>query len=291
MSYQVAGRPPAKIRPGVVTAGAFLLYVVAALILLLGALSAVTVFGYGDLITSQVVQGIPVGQMTRIVAIVTSILYVVLAAGAIATGVLVSKGRAPARVVAWSLAGVIALCCGCQSISGLLSSSLQTSQLQTTDPNIENALNSIPSWINVANEAGSIGLVFSSIAVIVLLSVPAANDFFRKEEQVWVPPTWNGEPGYAFPPGAPQPYPQPPQVPQYPQYPSAQPYPPAQAYPPAQPYPPAQSYPPASQPPYPPAQSYPPAQPYPPAQSYPPGTPTDSPSGPPPSDQQPPPLL
>src|SRR5689334_581705 len=156
MSYQVAGKPPAKIRPGVVTAGAFLLYVVAALILLLGALSAITVFGYGDAITSQVVQGVPVGQMTGIVAVITSILYVVMAGGAIATGVLVAKGRAPARVIAWSLTGVVALCCGCQSISGLFNTALDTTQLQTTDPGIESALNSIPTWISIANEAAAV---------------------------------------------------------------------------------------------------------------------------------------
>jgi hypothetical protein len=44
------------------------------------------------------------------------------------------------------------------------------------------------------------------LLVIILLALPASNDFFRKEQEVWVPPTYppvGG--GYGYPPAPPSP--------------------------------------------------------------------------------------
>jgi hypothetical protein len=50
------------------------------------------------------------------------------------------------------------------------------------------------------------------VTIIILLALPASNDFFRREQQVWVPPTdWSQGGGYpqvpppAIPPGPPAP--------------------------------------------------------------------------------------
>src|SRR5262245_38253431 len=145
MSYRVVGHPAAKPRPTVVTAGMVLLFVIAALILARGALGVITVIGHGDEIASQFVQGVPIGSAVNgLSAIISSVVYVVLAAGAVATGVLVGKGRNPARVVAWSLSGVLALCCGCQSIASLFSGAIESAGLQGGNTGIEQALSGIP---------------------------------------------------------------------------------------------------------------------------------------------------
>jgi hypothetical protein len=282
MSYQVVGQgqPLSKQRPGTVTAGVILMYVIAFLILVRGALGVIESLRYGDAIGSEIFPGgVSVTRLGTFSAILTGIMYTLIAAGTVATAVLVGNGRGPARVVAWCLTGVMALCCGCQSLSGLFQGAIDNTGLQGGGSGVTRALSALPSWINIADTAGAICVVLASIGVIVSLSVPAANDFFRKQEQVWVPPTWAGEPGYGLMPGAPTPYPQPPQIPQYPYGPAA-PFaapapppaePPAPTYPAPPSYPAAPSYPvPPAYPVYPPAQPFPPAQPYPPAQPFPP---------------------
>jgi hypothetical protein len=325
MSYQVVGQgqPLSKQRPGAVTAGVILLFVIAFMVLVRGALGIIEDLRFGDVIASGMFPGAEsFSQLGTVAAIITAILYAVVAAGTVATGVLVGKGRGPARIVAWCLTGVMALCCGCQSLAGVVN----TATLQGTDIGTGQTLTNIPTWISIPDTATAILIVLASLGAIVALSVPAANDFFRKEEQVWVPPTWTGQPGYAYQPGAPVAYPQPPQVPQYPYAPppgpqapppssgtptppSAPPappsalpapppvrpaspagpmYPPPPTYPapPAPPAPPTYpSYPPAQ--PFPPAQPIPPAQPFPPNQQYPPANEPPAPPAAPPADELP----
>jgi hypothetical protein len=61
----------------------------------------------------------------------------------------------------------------------------------------------LPGWLTPASTVVSVVAVVALIAVIILLALPASNDFFRKEQDVWVPPTWPSEGGYPPPPPPP----------------------------------------------------------------------------------------
>src|SRR4051812_25102301 len=115
MSYVVGptAQPPA--RPRVVTAASALLYVAAGLSLGYGGISA------SANATAQPVAPPPntspeVANTTTVVVVILSVvLYVLLGVGFGVLGVLVGKGKNPARIVTWVLGGIVALCCGCSS--------------------------------------------------------------------------------------------------------------------------------------------------------------------------------
>jgi hypothetical protein len=150
--------------------------------------------------------------------------------------------------VTWVVGGVVALCCSCSSILNAFVPSLVGS---IDDPAAQEAFDEMlattPTWVNVLSLTLSILLVVVLIVVIILLMVPAANGYFRRESEVWVPPTWpEGTPAYpapppvisesAFPPAPPAAFPPPP--------PADVPPPPPADFPPAPPYPPPGQFPP-----------------------------------------------
>lgn len=212
MSYTVVASEP-KRRPSVVTAAVALLYLVAALQLVAIALSATSLgpirdvyqdeyagTELEDVMATSVTIGIVVGL---VVSVLFAAVFVVLA-------MLDGRGKNPARIVTWVIGGIGVLCYGCTVASSGLSGAFtgfgaDTNQSGLPDPDevarrVEAA---IPSWQGTVSLINSVILLVALVAVIILLALPASNAFFRKESEVWVPPTqWpaGGPPGGA--PGA-----------------------------------------------------------------------------------------
>jgi hypothetical protein len=233
MSYQVV-QGGAKKRPGVVTAASSLLYFCAVVLVVTAVLSLLQI-GRTVKITEEVMKGTPGGEnaaaVTQISLILVGVVYVLLAVGFVVLGALVGKGKQPARIITWVVAGLGVLCLGC----GLAGSGL-TSSLQTTPESkvlAERLSQEIPAWQTTLSTVLTVLSTVALVAVIIMLALPAANDFFRKEQEVWVPPTtfpqdMTGIPPLPPPPGAQPPYPGQPGQPG--QYPPSQPptYPPGQ---------------------------------------------------------------
>jgi hypothetical protein len=227
MSYGVVQGGPKK-RPGVVTAASSLLYFCAAVLVVTAVLSILQ-YGKTKEIAEEVFKDTPgaenAGSIVAISLIAGGVFYLLLAVGILVLGLLVRKGKQPARIITWVIAGLGVLCLGC----GLASSGL-TSSIGSTPESKElqdRLAADIPAWQTAVSTTLNILSVLALVAVIILLALPASNDYFRKEQEVWVPPTtfpqdMSGIPPLPPPPGSQPPYPG--------QYPPSQPptYPPGQ---------------------------------------------------------------
>jgi hypothetical protein len=130
---------------------------------------------------------VPVAGMVPIV--VGIVITVALAAGLAVLGALVAKGRQQARIATWLVAGLLVLCNGCVLVgpaaTGLLAGRLPHGTSTTTTVNTSDPY---PAWVDVWNTGSGPLETLALILAIILLAVPAANDYFRKEQQLWIPP-------------------------------------------------------------------------------------------------------
>ncbi len=220
MSYAVAQPPPAKRRPAPVGVASTLLYLCAALLLISAAVGFIP---YADI--RQVVTDFYANDPSRqqaastgatIGIIITGVVYLLIAVGFVVLGSLVGKGKQPARIVTWIVAGLGVLCLGCGVAGSAISSSLEGMAGAGGDSQelLDKIAAATPGWVQAVNLTIDVIALVVMVTIIILLALPAANDFFRKEQEVWVPPTdWNqggGYPGGGYPqvpppaiPGAP----------------------------------------------------------------------------------------
>ena len=220
MSFAVSQPPPAKPRPGVVNVASILLYLTAALLVCQVVLSFLSISDVSKAVSDfEATHPELQGAGNQIGTIIGSVVQLLLAAGFATLGILVGKGKQPARIVTWVLSGLGVLCVGCGTLFAAALPSMMSGNQDLAE--LTTAINdAIPAWQRVASTVSGIATLLILITVIILLALPAANDFFRKEQEVWVPPTdWS--------PGG---YPQvpPPATPPYPPGPPAPPAPPAQ---------------------------------------------------------------
>lgn len=185
-----------KQRPAVVTAACWMLYLAAAAqvvtaIVTLSQLSA----------TKQVYQKLfadtPMRGFEDVIVAITAATAVgfglIFAIGYVVLGILDGRGRNPARIVTWVVAGLAICFSGC----GLVTNATGVSRFGNSGANgaptaqdIQRALNeALPGWYKpVLTTIGIVSFVALLVAVI-LLALPAANDFFRKRPVTgWEPP-------------------------------------------------------------------------------------------------------
>ena len=218
MSYTVANQP-AKQRPGTVTVASVLLYVAVAIQVVSIAVGALTIGRLSDAFSGEL-PGTQQEQDTVRTAMKVGVgiglgFSVLFAIGWLVLAILVGKGKNPARIVTWVLAG-IGVCCYGASLAGTAFQSSMSSlggasnaNSQQIQQRIQDAL---PSWQTAYSTVSTIVELLIYVVVIILLALPASNDFFRKEQEVWVPPTYPGNPGLPGGTGpGPTGYPTPPQ--------------------------------------------------------------------------------
>jgi len=153
--------------------------------------------------------------------VVASVLGGVLGIAYIVLTIFNNRGKNPARITTWVLAGIGA-CCG---VVGLIGSALGGSfgmpsgdDLPDPDEVQRQLEDALPSWYNpVLLTLGVIGLL-ALLAVIILLALPPANEFFRKPQPAWQPPVYPQagaypQPSGSYPPPAAPPAPAPPAPP------------------------------------------------------------------------------
>jgi len=210
MSYTVVGSSGPKPRPGSVSVATVLLYVTATLLIVYGALGIIGYFVIDvPAVTGENVPPEVAAMSGPIGIVVSSTLYVVLAAGLVVLGVFVGKGSNPARIVTWVVGGIMVLCCACSSLGDVLTPALLSSVGDSSSQRALDEINAIaaatPGWLAASTIGVGALILLATVIVIIALMLPASNDYFRKEQEVWVPPTWPGDPSGGYPPPPPPP--------------------------------------------------------------------------------------
>lgn len=216
MSYTVAN-PGGKSRPATVTAASALLYVVAATQLISIVVSLLSIGPIQDAVEEALtadsgIDADSVRAFTIAGVVIGVVISLIFAVGAAVLGMLVGKGKNPARIVTWVLGGIGVLCYSCSLAGSAVSSSMAGLGGSDADADLQRRIeDAIPGWVNAVSITTTIVSLLALLAVVILLALPASNDFFRKEEEVWVPPTW---PQGGQPPAPPTQPPYPPAPPQ-----------------------------------------------------------------------------
>lgn len=263
--------PAPRSRPVTVTVAAYLLYAVA----VLQVVNAILAFStYGTL--RDAIQNAYAGTefegsegIVAAVAVGGGVINLLLGLGFVALGFYDSKGKNPARIVTWVVGG-ISLCClglglGSNALVGTMNA--DTSGAGPSSDEIQRQVNAaLPGWYNGLTTTVSVLGLLVILAVVILLALPASNEFFRKPAAEGWNPQYPGYPGQ--PPGYPAG-----QYPGQPGYPSQQgqpgqpapglpPYPGQQVPPYPGQQPPPQYGQPYGQPPFAPPSSAPPTAPW-----------------------------
>jgi len=186
MSYATPP-PPARQRPTVVTVSSALLIVVAVMQLVgfaivlsqLGTLSEIYQEAYeGTSLESQ-------AGISTATTVASAVISLLLAAGLVALAILNAKGKNPARIVTWVLGGILICLSGCGLLSTAISmQSVQSDSLGGFDPQeLERLMTErLPGWYEPVSLATSVIGLLSLVVALILLALPAANQFFRKPE-------------------------------------------------------------------------------------------------------------
>lgn len=206
MAYTVppgAAQPgqPLQSRPPVVTWASYALYALGALQVISGVV-ALAVLGPMKAAYEEAFANIPdgaklAGTAATVGGVVGLLIALLFAAGFVVLGVLDGKGKNPARIVTWVLAGLGVCCFGAgaagQAVGNMAGGfSAPSSGDQPDATAVQNALDAhLPSWYHPVSTTASVLSLLLCIAVIVLLALPAANEFFRKPQ-----PGWQQPPGY-----------------------------------------------------------------------------------------------
>ncbi len=210
-----------RVRPAVVTYACYLLYLLAAL-QVISAIVQFSVLGTYSDVTKKAFADTSVGDAastaTAAVVAVGAVVSLLFAVGYVVLAIFDGRGRQPARIVTWALLGV-SLCCGGYGLVGNATGGFTGNNRRVEGAPSQSELqqmlkDALPSWYQPVILLLGIIALLAAITVIILLALPASNQFFRKQEPVWEPPVpqapWD-QPG------------QPPQA----QYPNEPPAPPA----------------------------------------------------------------
>lgn len=195
MAFAVEPVEP-KRRPAVVTVACWLLYLAAA-----GqVISAIATFSqlgatrraYEKVFTGASMQGAAATFVAIMAA--SAVVSLAFAAGYVVLGILNGRGKNPARIVTWVLAGIAICLSGC----GLVSTAIGAAGISNGNSTngaprpeeIKRALSdTVPGWYQpLVTTVGVIALA-ALVVTVVLLALPIANDFFRKRpEAEWTSP-------------------------------------------------------------------------------------------------------
>ncbi|GAA2134674.1 DUF2127 domain-containing protein [Glycomyces algeriensis] len=213
--YPQSPPPQPRTRPGSVTAVVWTQILTAALLVISGIALFATMSSVEDTVTEQLLSdpelaesGLTVENISQLMTFTFALIagvYVVMAIFYVVLALLVNKGKRPARILSWILSGIGLLCCGIGGIVGQLGSMTTNVNGQEYQDEATQAIeDATPSWVNIVDWLTLIVLIVGSLLIIILLAVPASNEFFRKDEAPMGP--YPGQPPYGQPgPGQPGP--------------------------------------------------------------------------------------
>jgi hypothetical protein len=200
MAYPAGPPGPAepvatRSRPTVVTVATWLLYV-AAVCQVLSAIITLSQLSASKAAYKKVFAGTSMeGAENMLVAITAATavgIGLLFAVGYVVLAILNGRGKNPARIVTWVVGGLAICCTG----YGLIANAAGFTGFSGSSGNgpsakqIQDALrDAYPGWYQPALTAVGAVAIIALLTTVILLALPAANDFFRKpKQQVWEPP-------------------------------------------------------------------------------------------------------
>jgi hypothetical protein len=212
--YQQPAPQGPRTRPTVVTAAVWIQFATAA-VLIASAIASLTTVDVVVEATMRALESDPslsdagtdmstFEDFIRIGAYVGVAVYVVFAVFYVVLGLLNNRGNRPGRVLSWVLSGIALFCCGLGQLIGLGMQGMTTGSgsEQYNDEMMQAIEDATPMWAAVLNWVSLFMFIAGSLAVIILLAMPAANEFFRKDESPMGPYPY-GQPYGAQPGQAP----------------------------------------------------------------------------------------
>ena len=136
------------------------------------------------------------GAVIAATSVATAVIYLLFGLALVILSVFNNRGRNGARIATWVVGGV-ALCCGGLSLISLAVPDLSTGGMgqQPDMPDAEEieriVAEHLPSWYDPVIIGSSVVGVLALAVALLLLALPASNEFFRRPEQ---PPAQT--PGY-----------------------------------------------------------------------------------------------
>jgi hypothetical protein len=216
--------PPAgaRARPAVVTYACYLLYLLAVLQILSAVVQFAVAGIYSDVMKKAFAGTDAAGVVsttTTIGVVVGGVVALLFAVGYVVLAIFDGRGKQPARIVTWVLLG-LSLCCGGSALVSSTAGGLGFGGNTGSTPGAPSQAelqqmlkDGLPGWYQPTSLVLGVLAVLVAIGVIVLLALPAAHPFFRKQQPAWEPPmpgaTWE-QPGQQPPATWAQPGQQPP---------------------------------------------------------------------------------
>ena len=199
--------PSARARPSSVTISSYLLFLVAALMVINAIASLATVSTTTD-VYREAYAGTAAAGTEGIVAGVTvgiAVLILLFAAGLVLLALFNNRGRNASRIATWVIGG-IALCCTGVGLGGTAvgnnfnPGSTNTGNLPDPAEVQRRVEAELPSWVEPVSTITGVITLLALVGALFLLALPPSNEFFRKPQAAWEPPA-PGYPGY--PPASP----------------------------------------------------------------------------------------
>jgi hypothetical protein len=184
-----------RARPATVTAAVYLLYLAAVLGVISSILTFTTIGPTRRAIADayrDVQGGGSAATVTAAVITAVAVIGLLFSLGYAVLGYFVGRGSNAARIVTWVVAG-LSVCCGGGGVFGnALGGSFGGGSPNGGPDSAEvqrRVRAALPSWSPAVSLTLGIISLLISLAVIVLLLLPASNEYFRKQPaQVWEPP-------------------------------------------------------------------------------------------------------
>ncbi|MEV1288372.1 hypothetical protein [Micromonospora sp. NPDC049679] len=221
---------PARARPSSVTVSSYLLYLVAAL-QVIGVAVALSVLGTFQKVYKEAFAGTDMagGEGFATATIVgTAVFGLIVAIALVVLAIFNNRGKNASRIATWVVGGLFVCCSGAglalnaagSAMSGTSGSTGNGPDQAEVQRRLEEAL---PSWYTPVSTILGVISVIALLVALILLALPASNEFFRKPQQMWEPPV----PGSAYPPPPGSTYPSYPSAPANPTTPPSPPSAPA----------------------------------------------------------------
>lgn len=201
---------PAKARPGAVTASSYLLYLAAAL-QVLSLIMMLAVFSDVQSAYEAAFEGTDLDGAATVAtaALVGSALFgLLVAVGLVVLAILNNRGKNPARIVTWVVGGIYLCCAGFSlmgnALGGAVGAGPSGGGNVPDQEEIQRRLDeTMPSWFEPVNTLLSVISLLALLVALILLALPAANEFFKRPAPAWEPPlpgsSYPTAPGSAYP--------------------------------------------------------------------------------------------
>ena len=191
--------PESRPRPTSVTVAGLLMWLVAlcAVIYLVASLAVIGSFtdAFAEAFAGTDAEGAE-GITAVVSAVVPSVGYLLVAVTLLILTIFNNRGKNGSRIATWIVGGVAACCCGLNLLSSAvtdLGTVGTTPEAGMPDPEeLQRIINEhVPGWYEPVTIATIVVGLLALIAALILLALPASNEFFRRRPEP-EPPT----PGY-----------------------------------------------------------------------------------------------